>query len=358
MNRDEQGREEPGGRERAGLRTPHAGALAGAERPRRWSVKTIALQTVGFLIGAGLLIWAISLALSPENQEGIDRLLDASWGPIAGLIALCSLNLLLNGLAFWVCILPVRRVPWLDMFAVNAVASLLAYVPFKLSVFARVIVHRQRHRMPFREIFAMMGAIGVVLVSVLGPLSLAGVALSKTAIPWWIVGGVGVALSLGVSIVAGGVFLRYEWLDHVTLGAGRLLRAHWAVAWQAALRLADLLAQAGRFLIVAAVIGADLPLADALLLASTYFLVGMLSPAGNFGTREGVVAGLGALGLGLTISAETGALLALIITAAEIVTNAVFGVASAIWLRIDRLFLARGAPVEAYAPGDAAGQAA
>jgi hypothetical protein len=60
---------------------------------------------------------------------------EAAPGPVALLFGCSLATLALNGLIFWVVLLPEKRLRVSDTLAtVNAFATMLAYLPFKLSV--------------------------------------------------------------------------------------------------------------------------------------------------------------------------------------------------------------------------------
>src|SRR5690606_11528936 len=99
-----------------------------------------------------------------------------------------------------------------------------------------------------------------------------------------------------------GFFERLTHTEHFEhLRSGLSMLAHpMALLGAAGLRLADVAAQAARFLLAAAAVGAVLPADDAILVASVYFLIGVFSPAGTLGVREGGAAlAAGALGVKL-----------------------------------------------------------
>src|SRR5690606_21428503 len=113
---------------------------------------------IGFLVGLALLGWCVSIALSPENREQLDRLADAGWRPIALLVVLSGLSLALNGAIFWLVLLPARRLRAADVIATNALATFLAYLPFKISLIVRALIHQRRDRVPLVLLGAWMSA--------------------------------------------------------------------------------------------------------------------------------------------------------------------------------------------------------
>lgn len=273
----------------------------------------LGVQTLAFILGLLLLWWCAAQALSEENQAQIRRLGEASVLDIGLLAGLSLVSVILNGLVFWVVLLPVQRIGVLGVVATNALASFLNYLPFKLSVLARVIIHGRRDRVPFFTIGAWFAAVGCVLVGVYAPL--VSVSLWRHRIDWvWLAaGGGGVLGVLGVAVLVARLLagergsLRLETLATRLLDRFDARIARWllrtrivarlmsgfdmlgspaAVGAGAACYLADLGVQTSRFVIAATVLGVTISWQDATLVASCYFIIGVASPAGQLGTRE------------------------------------------------------------------------
>jgi hypothetical protein len=323
----------------------------------------IAVQTAGFLIGLGLLVWCVRVALSEDNREQLARLVDADAGLVVSLLA-CSLGtLVLNGLVFSAALWPVRRLSVLDVLAVNAVATVLSYAPFKLALAFRVLVHVRRDGVPLLTVIGWFGAVGVLAAVALGPAFGASVLVAgeeeRTGLWWglWLGGAaVGTAGVVSLARVFGGERGWHRLLAMVrAVGLGWLLRwlggeggrrvhsgvdmlAHGrASASGVVLRVGDLLVQAVRMAVAAQILGVDLDWGDAMVLASVYFAIGMLSPFGMLGTREAGAAGVATLaGLSGANGIETVVTISLLVTASEAAVNLAGGGLGAAWLRVDR----------------------
>lgn len=320
------------------------------------------LQLAGFAIGLALLAWAVSIALKEENREQLQHLADASAGQIAMLLGLSAVSLLINGVSFWAIITPTRPLRCLDVVAVNNLATFLAYLPFKLSVITRAAIHNRRDGVPLLTIGAWLMAIAAAMGAGLGPPLLASVIRPAIDVAWIAIAGVGV-IAAGITLVMLGRYFGYERgvarlhriLDPITpkrwrhlLRHSRFLELHEGFAMLASpravtiavgLRVTDLLVQAARFVVAAKVLGMDLGFTQAVLLALSYFILGVVSPSGMLGVRE----------MGTTFIASIAAMaasdqfvgVALLVTSAEsIVTLAGAGLGLA-WLRPDRLFTRR-----------------
>lgn len=278
----------------------------------------LVLQVLGIVISLGLLGWCVSLALRPENREKIEALRHASPSLLALLLALSLVSLVFNGAGFWLTLRPVRRLGFLDMQAANAVASFLGYFPFKLSIVARVVIHSRRDGVPVLTIGAWLAANAAVVLAVLGPLTGAGLWRGRVDGAYFAAAAGGLVLTFVCLHAAARVFAHEAGLArlHRIVAAVRLrplerlvrtpafahLHAGFAMlavpgtlAGAMACRLADVLTQSARFVVASQAMGTSLPWDRAVILAGSYFLVGVLSPAGAVGSREGGATGLAAL---------------------------------------------------------------
>lgn len=324
------------------------------------SVARAAFQVVGFALSVGLVVWAVRLVLTPENQSQLEKVLHATPAQILTLVALSVASVGVNGVVFWLVLRPVRALRVTDVISVNAIAMLLSYLPFKISVIARFAIHARRDKIPVLVIGAWMGAVGTTILATLGPLTLASVLLKDVNAVWVGASLMGVAVCVGLLVW---IAKRYEGArgrdrlaklpvlgrrviashHYGKLHEGFEMLAHTPATFGASvLRVLDVGLFAGRFMGAAWVLGLDLGWSDALLLGSGYFLIGALSPFGAFGSREGGTIGVAAI-LGLA-SADDGsnpiATATLFVTAIETAVAfacAGFGVA---WLRADKLIRA------------------
>ena len=327
------------------------------------------VQVVGFVGALVLLGWCVAKALSPENREQLAKLSEASAGQIVGLLGLSVLTVTINGLIFWIIIRPVKRIPAADVIGTNALATFLAYLPFKLSVVSRFVVHNRRDGVPVLTIGAWLAACGGMFVATLGPVL--AVSLWRRGIDaWWWSGSVaGVVASTGAVLAVARAFRGDEGLarlhritDPMKIGlVNRALRTErfrqvhdgfamlscpWAVFGAAGLRVLDVTVVSARFLIAAAVLGVGLSWQDAGLMGATYFIIGVVSPVGSLGTREGGTLALAsAVGIAAAQGTEAGGVLAVVILfvsgteSVVLIAGAGFAVA---WLRADRLLRGRG----------------
>ncbi len=320
-------------------------------RPARSRIG-VTLNLLGFALGLALLWWCGARALSPENSEQLKKLAAAPWWQAGSLVALSALSAMLNGMAFHAAVSPVRRLPVMEVATVNFVASLGNYMPFKLGLIFRILTHNRRNGIPLLTIGAWMGTMGIVMLCVLGPVLLAGIWRGRVDGLWWFasVGGILVLCSsvVGVARFAGTGrgwdIIQSVWnmlpmprqlresamLDRVHEGT-RMLGSPGAVSRIVVWRLADLVVQASRFMIAAAIVGRAIRWDESLLAGSTYYLIGSVSPAGQLGLREAGTAGLINKVL-VDIDFDSFSLIVLMVTAAELVAFLLAAAASIVYL--------------------------
>ncbi len=339
---------------------PTPQAHAKPSPPRR--TLRLTLQLAGFLAGLALLVWCARLAFSEHNRRGLERLGEASAGDVSLLLALSCVGLLVNGMTFWLVLRPVRRIELRGMLATNAVATFLSYLPFKLSVMMRVAVHRQRDSVPLALIGPWFAAVGVVMMAAIAPILLLAAWRREVDAVWLI-------MLAGLLVIAAGVLstiaraiggqrglrLVQGLADRQPIGlVRRLVRSEMFVLFDEGLamlasfrqalaaiglRVLDIGAMAARFYVASRIVGSPLPAGDSLVGSVAYFFIGVFSPVGSLGAREGGTAGFVSL-IG-AFDFETLALIAVVVTGAELIVTAFFAAAGIAWLRPDRLI--RGA---------------
>lgn len=325
----------------------------------RLSTRRLVVQLIGYGAGLALLGWCVSRALSPENRGQLAKLGEASAGEVALLCMLSGATIVLNGLIFWAAIRPVRRVPLGSVLATNAVAVALNYVPFKLSVLSRVLIHNRRDGVPLLTIGGWLAAVVAVLCATLGPMVAISLKHPRIDATWAGLVAGAMALAAGAIVIGariclsrhvGGIALRLARLTKIGRKAAdseagprlldglRMLSSPRAVGTGIALRIADLLVQSARFVIAAGILGVALRFDRAFLLAATYFGIGIVSPFGMLGTREAGAAGIaGALEI-----PDPGVIAAvvLLVSATEALVTIVLATLATAYLRPMRLLAA------------------
>ncbi len=324
----------------------------------RW--KRALIPAMGFLLSLGAMGWAVSAAFSPKNRGQLDHLRDASPLQLISMMALAAVSVGLNGVIFWVTIHKLHKIRLTDVISTNAIATFLAYLPFKLSVIVRVAIHNRRDRVPLITIGAWFACVGALMLITLAPITIASIWIKDITLMWWMIaiGGVALCTIAGSSIARffagdagrqrlGRLPIPSKWLvgDGATkaLAGFEMLGDYRAATVANTARLLDVLAFAGRFMIAAAILQLPISAADALLLGGTYFLIGVLSPFGQIGIREAGTIGFAALvgisdaAAGTDPDSSPIALAVVFVTAVEGAVNLVCAGFGVVWLRVDRL---------------------
>lgn len=317
----------------------------------------VAVQTVGFVIGLGLLAWALKLAFNAENRAQFEKLGDAAWYEVGGLVALGLGTLFFNGLIFWNALLPVKRLGVVEVQATNAIASLLSYLPFKLSLLFRTVVHNRRDGVPIFTMGSWFGAIGVMMLTVLIPL--AGISRWRQDIDlvWFVLVLVGVAACVAVTGYVASLFSFGKGLErfrrlvgwfrikpltkfvrtdtYAKMHAGIVMLASpRALAVNVLLRFGDVAVHTVRFKVAATMLGQDLTWEQSLFCGVAFFMIGSVSPAGSIGIRE--TGTMGAAGL-IGIEPATFAPVAIVVMASETIAYLLGTVLGVVYLNPAKL---------------------
>lgn len=298
------------------------------------------LQVIGFAVGAAMFAWALTLALDAENRGRLAAVADAPIALLGLLAGLTAASIVVNGLIFWTAARPVHRLRILNTVAVNAIATFLSILPFKLNLITRVLIHHRRDGMAARDLIAWLAAVAALGLAVLGPLAAATLWRGELDALWWSIALGGTALLAGVAVGLGRAGASTPVLARASLGSWRIVRHPSVVVTCQMLRLADVALLAGRFLAVAAIMRAaapespiDLTIDRAVLLATAWFALSVAAPAGTIGYRELGAAGVGALaGMGDAIAP-----VAILLTATETIVSGAAALPSAALLRVHAL---------------------
>ncbi len=320
----------------------------------------IAVQLLGFGIGIALLVWCVRVVMSDENKAALEKVQQAGAGQILALLGLAAASIFLNGFIFWSAIRPLHRLRLSDTVAVNALATFLSYLPFKISVLTRWLIHNRRDGVHTLTIGAWFIVVAVLTVVTIAPMWLAFARPEGAGRWWWFVIACAIAAAHAVAwqtarLVRGPRGLERmkrlglpdpiagrEWFQRLHGGASMGGDTH--AVWSTTIaRILDILGFGLRFWIAARILGVPLTGEEAVLIGMAFFVVGVVSPFGTVGTREAGALGM-AVGAGLA-SAETqrDALLTGILLVS--VTEAAVGLVGAgialAWLRADKLLLRR-----------------
>jgi hypothetical protein len=319
-----------------GLHAPTGPLLEQMDLRRKWSPARIAMQIAGLILGLALLAWTVRLSMSEENARGIAAMRAAPTGELIALFALTLASLVLNGLMFWIALRPIHRLNPFDTILTNAISVFLSILPFKLSLLARILIHHRRDGVRFRILIGWVAAVGAMAISILAPLILAGLWRKQLDALWWMTVIVGIAVGSLAAVVLGRISINVPWLRTLSLGSYLIVQHPQAVVGHGVFRILDVAVLAGRFLAAAAIINHVMPLDQAILLSTTYFLLSVVTPAGTLGFRE---MGVAALGIAQGYNENAVALIALVVTGAEVIASGVIALLGAIRIRPDKLLV-------------------
>lgn len=295
----------------------------------------IAFQLVGFAISITLFVWVLSRASSEENTESLERLRNASAGPVLLLLGLTAASIILNGLIFWVTARPIRKLRPMDVIGVNSIATFLSILPFKLGFLSRALIHRRRDAMRISDLIVWFISVTALGMGVFLPLGLIGLWRGEPDTVWWVACSVSIAGMCVCAVALGRLSNRWPWLAKLSMGSYRIVQHPGTVIASTVFRVLDVMALAGRFLVAGSIIGLPISFSQAGMHGTVYYLVSVLSPAGVLGVRE-----TASERLGLTMdAAEQFALVALLVTFAELIVAGLFALIGAVTLRVDRLLL-------------------
>lgn len=326
-----------------------AGMSDGAEKRddggigRMGSPGRLAAQVVGAVVGLGLFAWAVRIAMSPENAATVEKLRGASGGVVGWIVLLTVWSLVMNGLVFWWTLRTTvksgvggaeQERGWpgvLDVVAANMIATFLSVLPFKLGLIVRLAIHRKRDGVPVKALLAFLVAASAVALGVLVPVGLVGV-WRKGLDAWFVLGAVvGPAACLGIGFGLARVWAKRvpERLRAISFGAERVF-ADWRMVFgTGGLRVVDIASQCARFGMAAQVAGIELSSGNAVVLGATYFLIGVLAPAGAIGFAE---IGTGAVAMAIGLDKPSITTLALVLTVVQTVVTGIGSVGGAGWL--------------------------
>jgi len=323
----------------------------------------LALQLIGFLIGLALLAWCGKIAFSGDNRDALSKLGDAPPSLMISLILLSGLGVILDGLAIWLVLRPVRRIQLSGMLATNALATFLSLLPFKLSVMARIAIHRKRDGVPLAIIGPWFAAVGAVLIASVTPVLLLAAWRPEIDLLWFGLLAVSLVLSAAALSISAHAFSGQRGLRLIQscakrqpiglitkithsetfslLDEGLAMLADFKNTLAAiGLRVAYIASIAARFFIASRIVGSPMPADQSLVGSVAYFFIGIVSPIGALGARERGAAEIlewfGQFDLNQLL------LIVVVVTGAELLANTALAAVGIAWLRPDRLIRGTG----------------
>lgn len=319
-----------------------------------------AVQLLGFGIGVALLIWCVRIVMSDDNRAALEKLREATAGQVLSLLSIAAASIILNGYIFWATIRPLKKIRLSDTIAVNALATFLSYLPFKISVITRWVIHNRRDRIHTLTIGTWFLVVAVLTVVTVAPMYLAFARPYAAGWWWWLVVAGAIALAHLIAWQAARFvrgergmarmrrvglpesIARREWFQRLHAGASMGGDLH-AVVGTTIARVLDIASFGLRFWIAARILDVPLSPEEALLIGLAYFVIGVISPFGTVGTREGAAIGMAVAAGVVTADTEQDALLTgiLLVSVSEAATGLIGAGFALAWLRADKLLMGR-----------------
>ncbi len=245
------------------------------------------VQLIGFALGVLFIVWCARRAFGGDGfDEVLERLRAAPTWLVVLALAATLVSLLTNGVIFWCTIRPIRALGWVELQAVNLLASFLNYAPFRIGLIARVAYHWRVHGIG-------PGLMGAWLVAVLLSMCVAFVAisLSMPLAPRIGLAGTFLVIVAASALATWGIrrLSGTAWAARLLRGAQPMLVEPRAFGLAVAMRVIDIVAWTVRMVAVAAILGAPLTMTQAALLGLAAFALAQ-NPLGRFGFREAGVA--------------------------------------------------------------------
>jgi len=148
--------------------------------PRR-----MAAQAVGFAVGIALVAWVVKGAIDAANdpsRAGILESVRAAWESrpwlVAGIALTTALSLVIDGALFWLILLPVRRLGFMEIQWLTFVTATSNFFPVRLGIPVRYAYAMLANRMGFLEATAWFVALTLVIL-----VSLGAVVAATAAVP-------------------------------------------------------------------------------------------------------------------------------------------------------------------------------
>lgn len=298
-----------------------------AVKRRMLSPKRMAIQIIGFLIGAVLVIWCIKTAISGADWT---KLRDADPGMIIALLATGLFSTVVDGFVFWGVLRPYRNLNAAQVQGVNMTASFLNYAPVRLGTVFRVIYHARVDGVPLVPILGWFAAITLTTIGCMASVFAATLIVGKPNFTWMML----LAFFLLVTGVSIWILAKIPIVQRYGKGIERMFGDPQALVAGLVGRLIVLASNSLRMGITASILGLELDV-SAVVLLSIAALMLSFNPLGRFGWREATVtlvtAHFASDALGGQNVDAVAAQLALVESAGEALVVVPLGIITSIW---------------------------
>lgn len=261
-----------------------------AGEPPLMSARKIALQAVGFVLGIGLLVWCVWIAVRQGSGEGDgpsawELIGQANPWWVVGLAGCTLVNLTVNGAIFWLVVQPVKPLRLRHLVLLNFVTSVLNYAPIRAGLIARVAYHLRVDRLSLVQVGAWLAAVSYTMVLGLASAAAATLIRPTLDVVWALI---------VLGFFAAGCLMMQAMASHSLVerygrGMEKMLSNPLSLWGAAGLRIFDLGSLVGRMAFAAAILRLEASAADIVFLGLTALVVS-LNPVGRVGFREMAVA--------------------------------------------------------------------
>lgn len=246
------------------------------------------IQALGFLAGLALVVWVVKGAIdaaSDPSRAGILESLRTAWAQrpmlIIGISLTTAISLIIDGALFWMVLLPVRRLAFMEIQWLTFVTATSNFFPIRLGIPVRYAYALLANRLTFKEATVWFVAVTLVVL-----VSLVAVVAATALVPvpgfsWAIL----VLIGLGVSA------LLLQWAMKLPVAATRigtwsLMITNPGTYWTGTvLRVVEVLLWIVRMWCAAEILNLGLSFATVTVLGVAAIAV-MLNPFGRIGFRE------------------------------------------------------------------------
>ncbi len=246
------------------------------------------VQVLGFLVGLALVAWVVQGAIAAANdptRSGLLECLRAAWSTrpwlVVGIAATTLASMVIDGALFWLVLLPVRRLAFMEIQWLTYAAALSNLFPVRLGVPVRYAYHMRANRLTFWQCTAWFVAVTLVILSALGAVVVATALDGHPDARWGLIVLVVLALAgfaLRWTVTIGPIRARLHGWDRMLTTP----RTYWAGAL---LRVVEVLLWIVRMWCAAEILELGMDFATVTILGVAAIAV-MLNPLGRIGFRE------------------------------------------------------------------------
>ncbi|MEI6473896.1 MAG: hypothetical protein WCO75_00745 [Planctomycetota bacterium] len=250
--------------------------------------KRAIMQAIGFLVGLALVAWVVKGAIdvaSDPTRAGILESVRAAWNErpwlVLGIALTTTVSLIIDGALFWMVLVPVRRLGFMEIQWLTFVTATSNFFPVRLGIPVRYAYALLANRLTFMQATAWFIAVTLVVL-----VSLGAVIAATALIP---IPGLGWAGLVLVALAIGGFLLQR--VAHLPIAARRF--GEWtrmlttpSTYWAGTvLRVIEVLLWIVRMWCAAEILNLGLSFATVTVLGVAAIAV-MLNPFGRIGFRE------------------------------------------------------------------------